>query len=54
MENTNSNTQQLSTWQWLLLSSLPIVFALIDRITILPLNEMNGSGCRPVMLRSFN
>jgi len=37
MEHTNSNTKQFSAWQWLVLSSLPMVLSLIHHITVKPL-----------------
>jgi hypothetical protein len=46
MENTAPETKQLSTWQWAVLISLPIVLALIQRATIPPILERLGLPSR--------
>jgi len=54
MKNSNSNTQQFSTWQWLLLSTLPIMLALIHRLIALPLVEWLGLPPRYSTILQFN
>lgn len=42
METAAPETKQLSTWQWVVLSALPIVLAVISHMTIRPLVEWFG------------
>ena len=46
MENTAPEIKQLSTWQWVVLNSLPIILALIQRATIPPILERWGLPSR--------